>query len=211
MSHYLSITFIVALLLLGIGCMPNTQTESTAEETEADVSAKGEMYEVMTDKSGIEWTGAKLTEKHKGTLDLAEGKVWIENGKLTGGRFILNMNSIQVMDLSGKDREDLETHLKDTDFFETEAFPTGKFVILTVSEKADEVFTHELSGNLTLKGITHRVTMPAVIRIDSEGMVANASLSIDRSRWGIVYKGRLDNVIQDDIYLSLMIQAKKSE
>lgn len=196
------------LLIWVSSCMPESQPESTAEDVAPDVSGNGDVYTIMPDKSGIEWTGAKLTTKHKGTLDIAEGKVWVKDGVLTGGRFMLDMNSIYVLDLEGKDREDLETHLKDTDFFETDKHPTGKFVIVSVKEMEDEVFTHEISGNLTLKGITHRVHMPAVIRIDQEGLVANASLSIDRSRWGIVYKGRLDNAIRDEVYISLMIQGK---
>lgn len=200
---------LLSLFLIWLSsCMPETQPESTAEEVASDTGGNGDAYTIMPDKSGIEWTGSKLTTKHKGTLDISEGKVWVKDGALTGGRFILDMNSIAVLDLNGKDREDLETHLKDTDFFETDKHPTGKFVIISVKDFEDEVFTHEISGNLTLKGITHRVQMPAVIRIDQEGLVANASLSIDRSRWGIVYKGRLDNAIRDEVYISLMVQGK---
>jgi hypothetical protein len=46
--------------------------------------------------------------------------------------------------------------------------------------------------------------------VEGEELLANANFNIDRSLWGIKYKGRLDNVIQDEINLVVNIFARKN-
>jgi polyisoprenoid-binding protein YceI len=191
----------------------NSGVEETSEASdssslqESETTGTGDEFKILTDKSGVQWIGSKLTLKHEGTINIQEGEFWIKEGKITAGRVVLDMNSITVSDLEGKDKEDLETHLKDTDFFEAHEFPTGKFVLTEIKDLKDSTFTHEVSGNLSLKGISKRISFPAVITIEGDNFVANANFNIDRSKWGIVYKGRLDNIISDEINLNIMIQA----
>jgi len=190
-------------------CLPTVQESSDTENSELSNEnlSNGASYQILTDKSVIQWTGRKLTGKHEGTLNIQEGRIWIKKQEITGGRLILDMNSILVSDLKGKDKEDLETHLKDGDFFETDLFPTGKFVITEIKPVSEELFTHEIKGNLTLKGITQSIRFPAFISWEAEKLMVQANFHFDRTRWGIVYKGRLDNLIKDDIHCILKLQA----
>jgi polyisoprenoid-binding protein YceI len=204
-------TLLTLMVLLLISCnMPGREAEAEQDLSDAPVASGGEFYPVIPEKSGIEWMGKKITGKHTGTLMIQDGEFRVKAGEVLSGSFIMDMNSIEVTDLEGKDKEDLETHLKDTDFFETHEFPTGKFVITEVQKGKDPAFTHEVFGNLTLKGITRRIQFPAVIRVEGEELLANANFNIDRSLWGIKYKGRLDNVIQDEINLVVNIFARKN-
>lgn len=194
------------VFLSACGLNPEGETVQT-EEAGQEASGSGTEYVIEPGRSGIEWVGAKITGKHEGTVSIQEGEFWVKEGELTAGRIVADMTSITVADLEGKDKEDLETHLKDTDFFETHEFPTGKLVITEVMPAKEKEFTHEISANLTLKGITRRITFPAVLDITEDSLIGNASFTIDRSQWGIVYKGRLDNAIRDEISLSVMVQA----
>ncbi len=192
------------------GFEETSESSDSSSMQESATAGTGDEFKILTDKSGVQWTGSKLTLKHEGNINIQEGEFWIKEGKITAGRVVLDMNSITVSDLEGKDKEDLETHLKDTDFFETHEFPTGKFVLTEIKELNDSTFTHEVSGNLSLKGISKRISFPAVITIEGNNFIANANFNIDRSKWGIVYKGRLDNIISDEINLNIMIQASSA-
>lgn len=202
---------ITSLLLTACNPFAEKDTVETQDSAQEPPEAKGAgtEFRIVAEKSGVQWIGSKLSSKHKGTISIQEGEFWVKEGLLSAGRIVMDMNSITVTDLEGKDKEDLETHLKDTDFFETHEFPTGKFIITEVATADDPTFTHLITGNLSLKGISKRITFPAVVNIDGDNLIANANFNIDRSKWGIVYKGRLDNAIRDEINLNIMVQAVK--
>lgn len=206
----LKITLLVSLLIFTLSitsCNQNTEgTDAEVSEAGTEAQGSGIMYKIDTEKSVIRWTGRKITGKHEGTISLKEGQFWIKDQQVSGGKFNLNMKSITVTDLEGKDREDLETHLSDTDFFESDQFPTGRFVITEVIESKDTASTHTVKGNLTLKGITKGISFPAEIRIEKESLKASARFNINRTLWGITYKGKLDNAIQDEVSLEIELE-----
>lgn len=202
---------IASLLITACNPFAKEETVSTQDPTQESPEAEGAgtEFRIVAEKSGVQWIGSKLSSKHEGTISIQEGEFWVKDGLLSAGRIVMDMNSITVTDLEGKDKEDLETHLKDTDFFETHEFPTGKFIVTEVATAEDPTFTHLITGNLSLKGISKRITFPAVVNIEGDNLIANANFNIDRSKWGIVYKGRLDNAIRDEINLNIMVQAVK--
>ena len=53
------------------------------------------------------WTGSKLTSSHQGEINLKSGALEIKDGKLVGGKFIIDMTSIKNTDI-----EDEESILK---------------------------------------------------------------------------------------------------
>ena len=68
--------------------------------------------EVKTSESTINWTGEKVTGSHEGTIQLESGYLMMEDDKITGGEFVMDMSTITVTDLSGEGKEKLEGHLK---------------------------------------------------------------------------------------------------
>ena len=62
-------------------------------------------------KYDIQWWGYKIAKteasSHYGTLNLKNGEIEVKRGKLTGGSFVLDMNSINSTDLQGKAKESL--------------------------------------------------------------------------------------------------------
>ncbi len=47
--------------------------------------------------------------------------------------------------------------------------------------------THEVTGNLTMRGKTLAITVPAKIEIKDNGVKAFTNFSIDRTKWGLMY------------------------
>ena len=126
------------------------------------------------------------------------------------------MNSITNTDMKeGQGKEKLEGHLKAGDFFDVAKFPTGSFQITQVEPvKGIANVTHNVTGNLTLKGVKKSVTIPATISVAGGKVTAvSPSFTIDRTEWGIQYgSGSIvglakDKVINDDITLVLELSA----
>ena len=134
-----------------------------------------------------------------------------ENGQLVGGTVEVDMNTITNENHDSDDG--LIDHLKNQDFFDVERFPTAK-IVLTKIIPANNGDTN-VTGNLTIKGITHPVTFPA--KIDGKGGILNMNgkLLIDRTLWDIRYQsGKFfdliaDRAISDSIEFDIKIIAKK--
>jgi polyisoprenoid-binding protein YceI len=166
----------------------------------------GTTYELDTKASVIQWTGSKITGSHTGKVFLKSGSFQASGDAITGGKFVIDMPTIVDEDLTGEYKAKLEAHLKDTDFFEVGKFPEGIFEIASVT-KTDTGY--DVRGNLTLKGITKGIQFPAAIEFDNGKPVsAKGNAKINRQQWGIVYKGKPDDLISDTIELDLNLITK---
>lgn len=138
--------------------------------------------EVDIQKSTVNWTGKKIAGTHTGTIQLEKGFLNMdEEGRLTGGEFVMDMNSIVVTDLEGEYKQKLEDHLNADDFFGVKDFPKSTLVITEVSPKGKN--TYAVTGDLTIKGKTNPVTFD----MDVTESTALAKVKIDRTKYGIRY------------------------
>ena len=64
---------------------------------------------VNLEKSRIDWVGSKKSDFHTGIVPLKSGSLSVDGGKLTGGKFVIDMANLKVTDGAG-DR--LAGHLK---------------------------------------------------------------------------------------------------
>ena len=91
---------------------------------------------VNLEASVLTWKGSKPTGSHNGTVALQSGDLVVENGTLTQGVFVVDMNTITNTDMAGSDgAAKIEGHLKAADFFDVAQYPTSKFVITSVVEE----------------------------------------------------------------------------
>jgi polyisoprenoid-binding protein YceI len=219
-----AINFFALFLLVGFftACSnapegQSVEAEDAVETTQGDATAvtDGNAFMVNTDASKINWTATKVGGGHNGTIAIESGKLMTSNGNLVAGQFNLDMKSIVVMDLQGEKKQDLEGHLNSGDFFESDKFPEGSFTITSVQEadgqNAD--ITHNITGNLTLKGQTKSVTIPAnVVITDNIVSAVTPPFNINRTEWGINYGSGVigtaaDKIIHDEIGLVINLQA----
>jgi polyisoprenoid-binding protein YceI len=204
--------------LLMTACNSGSDSAATVAEKAEVTNGTGVSYSVDTTGSKLEWYAAKQTGKHNGLFLIKDGSLMIDNGQLTGGSFDINVAALAVTDLQGEDKSKLEGHLKSPDFLQVDKFPAAKFEITKVevadSSKATTLqgATHLVSGNLTLKDSTKNVTFPAKIIVDNNKLEAKADFVIDRSDWGISYKGPnnpQDWFIKKEVTLKLDLLASK--
>lgn len=171
--------------------------------------ASAETLKVDPKKSHIEWVGKKVTGQHNGTIQIKSGHVMVEKDALTGGNFEIDLSSIEVLDLKGDSKENLTNHLKSDDFFSVEKHPVAKFMITNVDGS-------NITGDLTIKDMTHPLTFPAKITIKKGSLEASAKgVNVDRTLYDIRYgsgkffKGLGDKVIDDHFTLDITIVAGK--
>ena len=58
-----------------------------------------EQYILDTEESKIFWIGRKVTGEHFGTIQVKEGYIDISDNKINGGKIIIDMGSIKVLDI----------------------------------------------------------------------------------------------------------------
>lgn len=171
---------------------------------------------IDVDNSTIEWEGSKPTGKHHGTIDLKEGTLVLMDGKLAGGKFVIDMTSIKNEDLTDEEQnQKLVNHLKSPDFFHVEEHPVSTFEITEVTpiENGGEN-EFNVTGNLTMKDISKSVTFPANIEVTDNSVNAKTpTFIIDRSHWNVQYGSRTffkdlqDKFINDEISLTIHLVA----
>lgn len=171
-------------------------------------------YIIDSKASGLKWTGEKVTGKHWGTVNIKDGGM-TKSGNNFSGNFTIDMTSIKVDDL--KDAETngkLLGHLKSDDFFSVAKHNTSTFKLKGIKDykpKKDEKGNHWVTGDLTIKGITHEIGFPAEIKFDGKGFKADAKFTINRAKWDIRYgSGSFfdnlgDKTIYDDIKFELSL------
>ncbi len=157
---------------------------------------------VETTASKIEWAATKKSGFHQGVIKVKGGDVQVENGKLTGGKFVIDVNSINATDFVDNPAENnLVKHLKSKDFLETETYPDATFEISKVDYKDDKNVT--LNGKLTMKGVSLPLSFPATINnADEKRFFGFAHFTIDRTLWNILYDtNRASKDVNIGVYL----------
>lgn len=191
--------------LTACGGGENKPTTNDHTDTTKTVQATGvsKDFTVDTATSVINWVGTKIGGEHKGTLKVKSGTLKVENGKLVGGKFVLDMTSITVTDLTGEKKADLEGHLKSGDFFEADKHPEGSFEITKVEG-------NKVDGNLTMKGKANPVSFTAEVTATETGVTATApAFMINRQQWGISYQSKMkDAPISDDMSVQINLSGK---
>lgn len=193
-----------------------------AEITEKQQAAAitGQTFVVDTAASMVEFIGNGVGKNHPGTFRLTSGKVAISNDHITGGEFIININSLSLKEQGEMFQTKLRPHLLSGDFFDAQNFGTAKFEITKVEPyKPDGQDTSlvqganfNVSGNFTLKGVTKNITFPARIELDENSMEAKANFDIDRRQWQMNYgndKTLGDKFISETVNIRLNLEADK--
>ena len=136
---------------------------------------------INASESSIHWIGKKITGQHEGVINLLSGNLLLDNGLLTGGDFIVDMNSIKAKDLQGEDARKLEESLKSDEWFGVTKHPEAKLALTSVESLGEG--SYNVKGNFTIKGKTN----PTNFEFQLNGLEAKANLIIDRRSFNILY------------------------
>jgi polyisoprenoid-binding protein YceI len=170
----------------------------------ADVKApagEAKAFKLDAGASKIGFVGRKLTGDHTGDFKAFSGEAKVAGKEPTEVTFTVETGSVS------SDAEDLTKHLKSPDFFDVEKFPKASFASTNIAAKAGtDGTTHEITGDLELHGVKKSITFPAKITVDERGAKGAAEFTINRKDFGIVYPGKPDDLIKDEVLLKLDLQ-----
>lgn len=198
------------------GCRGHVKQENQSNASAASVSmhAGNEKYfEIDKKQSFVIWKGSGPMGSHAGFVSISKGELMIDNDQLTGGAVEIDMNTIE--DEGHRSDNNLIMHLKDADFFDVKKFPVSTIGISKVESINDEDKT--ITGNLTIRSITHPVRFPVKIKVNNGIVKADGKLVIDRTLWDVRYRsGKFfdnlkDQVISDSIEFKIQIVAKQNK
>jgi polyisoprenoid-binding protein YceI len=217
----LTLNSLVALstILFVAGCSDpadkvHKSAASEPSKTEAAKPVGGKEYVIRAADSKVSFVGSKITASHDGGFTNFAGSINVTGGRISGTPAIkINMNSIW------SDNQKLTGHLKSSDFFDVEKYPLSTFTITSIetprmfkpgtTELTDE--RHVVTGNLDMHGVTKSISFPAKIEITDDALTVDAAFAINRKDFNIVYPGKPDDLIRDDVVLKLAIKATPGE
>ena len=156
-------------------------------------------------RSSVGFTGAKITGSHDGTFAEWSGTVRLDPESIPNSAvdITIQMTSLQIEPVR------LLTHLRSDEFFDVENLPTATFRSTQIAEAPSDDGTHRVTGDLTLHGQTRSITFPARITVSPDEVHAQASFSIDRRQFGVVYPGMPDDLIRDDVAIRFDVHAPR--
>ena len=112
--------------------------------------------------------------------------------------------------------EKRDGHLKSADFFDVEKFPTISFKSTSVKAKSKNEF--DVTGDLTMHGVTKKVTLPVTFGGQAKDPWGNTragfdiETTLDRKDYGIVWNKALDSggvMLGDDVKVAINLEAVK--
>ena len=201
-------TLVIVLGVMAAGCEdPGAKVTGATVEAASDPAAAAPADKdaktagslaISPSNSKIEFVGAKVTASHPGGFTDFAGTVQVAEP--------IEKSQIEVTIQTASlyaDKEKLTKHLKSPDFFDVGKFPTATFRSTEIKKDGDG---HVMTGDLTLHGVTKRISFPVTLNATDADVTASAEFSINRQDYGINYPGMRDDLIRDLVVIKLSLK-----
>lgn len=203
-SKYLALAIAAPVIFVSCENPADKTTKAKVGETVAKtetIKAGGTKY-VFTAASQVNFVGSKITGSHNGGFKAFTGYFTIKDGAPVGNdhKVVIDMKSAYA------DNEKLTGHLKSPDFFDVEKFPEATFDVTTIAKSSDTAYT--VSGNFTLHGKSKNISFPATVSQNGDAVKIDSKFNINRKDFDIVYAGKVDDLIRDEVVIELKLEAK---
>ena len=174
-------------------------------------AAQPVVYKVDSDHSGVSFSIRHFVSNVPGRFKDFDGAIKYDpqNPAASSVNFTIQAASIDT------DNADRDNHLKGPDFFDVQKFPTLTFS--STSVKAVDADTLEVTGELTMKGATKKVTVPVELlgsmktpRGEKAGF--ETAFKLDRKEYGITWNRALDTggaILGDDVKITISVEADR--
>jgi polyisoprenoid-binding protein YceI len=184
----------------------NVSAPAANTQTSAPVAAKGETLPVTPENSKVLFIGSKVTGKHDGGFHRFSGSIDLVNQKPEDSSVKIDIEASSVF----TDTDALTKHLQTGDFFEVEKFPKASFASTRIEpDSAAGANNYTVTGDLELRGVKKSVTFPAIITVTPSDVSVNSEFSINRKDFGIVYAGKADDLVRDDVVIKLDLKTPR--
>lgn len=152
-----------------------------------------------------------MVAKVRGNFTAFEGQFSIDAANIAASAAAITIQAASI----DTDNADRDGHLKSADFLDVEQFPTLTFTSTSVSQSGS---TYNVTGDLSIHGITKQVTVPFELVGVSQDPWGNtkigfeAETEISRKDFGLTWNAALETggvLVSDTIKLSLDVEATK--
>ena len=190
---------------------PATSASNTgAAPAKTDVfggfKAAGTELAISPETSKIEFTGSKVSGKHDGGFKTFKGIIDLVGDKAETSKVLVEIDVASVF----TDADGLTKHLQTGDFFEVEKFPKASFVSTKIVPPVG-AGNYNVTGDFEIRGVKKSITFPATIRVLPDAVTVLAEFSINRKDFGIVYAGKADDLIREDVVIKLDLKAPRKK
>ena len=177
-------------------------------------------YPVDVNTSSVTWIGTKVTGSHNGDIQINNGMLTLEDGMITAATVIIDMGTINTLDLqSGGGKESLDGHLMSDDFFGVEQFPTAQFELTQLNplRGGENGANFSAQGKVTIKGRSENVSFPVKVDMSAQGARISGDITLDRSKFDVQFRSKSffdakslgDKLIYDEFTIGFELVAGK--
>ena len=163
--------------------------------------------QVDLSSSEFDWYGSKIGGDHYGKILLKDANLDEMDGKIVSGEFVMDMTSFTVENIKHdpEDEKSFLEHMKSSDFFDVEKYPTATL-------KINKIEGSNVEGDLTIKGITN----PVNFTMEQKGDLVTGKMKFDRTKYDMIYRSKNffknlgDKVIHDEVVLTFKVKVVES-
>jgi polyisoprenoid-binding protein YceI len=161
-----------------------------------------ERYQIAPQKSRLQFKGYSLLATVLGTFHRFSGEIVADAQQLHAShvRFVIEAASLDTANT----RRD--QHLRSKDFLFVEQYPTITFTSTAITRDGMKYVVH---GDLEMRGVTKRVTLPVAVEQRQDEIVVQGRGSLNRRDFGMQYNAFF-NPVQDTVDITFTIVGVKS-
>ncbi|HYE75383.1 MAG TPA: YceI family protein [Blastocatellia bacterium] len=211
MIRLLSLISFCAVLMLFAACANPADNAAKAvvseavSPTPAAAATQGTKLAFANESSSIDFVGSKVTGTEAGSFKKFSGAIDLVEEKPEKSRVTVEIDLSSVEAKVGK----LTEHLKSPDFFDVAKYPQATFVSTEIKPGGEKGASHTVTGILDLHGVKKNISFPATINVASDAVTVASEFAINRKDFGIVYAGKADDLIRDEVVLKLSVKAPR--
>ena len=197
------------LLVIALACLacanpadnkPEAKVAEPVGQADRDYDGAEARTLTITAESTINFVGSKVTGRHDGGFKAFEGEIVLIGNDVTQSRVSLTIDANSLW----ADNDRLTGHLKSPDFFDVENHPTATFNSTSIVAEGD---LYSVAGDLQLHGVTKSISFPATIEVSDDEVRVEAEFVLKRFDFDIVYPGKADDLIRDEVVIKFELQA----
>ncbi|WP_201978510.1 YceI family protein [Hymenobacter rubidus] len=193
---------------------------ASAPKAAKTATAADPVYKLQPQLSTLGWEGKAVTHGHNGTMQFSSGELLVKGNSIVGGTVTVDMKTLKATDIKDADSQGkFVGHMSSDDFFGVATYPTSTFKIVSVAPikgAAKEADNATITGDMTIKGVTQRISFPAKVGVKGGVAAASGKVTIDRTKFGLKYGSKSffesigDKAIYDTFDLTFNVIAKKA-
>jgi polyisoprenoid-binding protein YceI len=186
--------------------LPTLLLAASAAFTSA-ASAAVETYAIDPVHSSVGFQIRHLISKVPGRFTQFSGTLTVDRDNLenSAADVVIQVGSVST------DNEKRDNHLKSPDFFDAATF--GTITFKSTSWKKTGEGTFDVTGNLTIRGVTKPVTLKVDLLGFGPGMMGgqvsgwDASVTLNRRDFGVDGPAMLGKAVGDDVSVAITVEA----